>query len=374
MARIDTRRAGRRAAGLLLGLGVAALAGCGGKGQAAEEGKEKDVLNGVTKSEQVNVVVEALAPRPFVSRLELVGEIQSENDATLSAQAGGVVERIVADRGRQVRRGDTLLVLDSRRYRAGFEAAQAQCENTRLDFQMADRLYKNGQGISENDWKKAQNGLRMAEAALANARIDLENCFVTAPVGGVVAERFVDLGELVGPGAPLVQLVQGELKARCGLPEGQAGRVRTGQSARVRVTDAGVDVPARIDWVGAVLDGRSRTVPAELGLARNASLKPGMACQVEIERGGEGSLVIPVTVVQTAPDHAFVFVEEQGKAARRVVTLGQRSGDQVEALSGLAAGDRLIVSGYRGLAEGQAVAVVDVAAGQGRAATGKAGR
>lgn len=352
-------------------LALVALSGCGGNGEAAQEDKARDALAGTTRDESINVVVELMQPRPFTSRLQLVGEVRAENDAVLSAQAAGTVQRVVADRGRQVRRGDTLLVLDSRRYRAGYEAALAQAENTRLDFQMADRLYQNGQGVSENDWKKAQNGLRMAEAGLANARIDLENCFVTAPVSGEVAERFVDLGELVGPGAPLLQLVQGEIKVRCGLPESQAALARRGQSARVRVPEAGVDAAAQVSWVGAVLDPGSRTLPVELSLKSQSGLRPGMACQVEIERGHEGSIVIPVTVVQTAPGQSFVFVEERGRAVRRVVTLGERSGDLVEVLDGLGAGERLIVSGYRGLSEGQALAVVDAAAGQGRAAGGK---
>jgi membrane fusion protein, multidrug efflux system len=355
------RRAVPTAAALAaLALGLTQFAGCGGNGEASqEEGKTKDVLQGSSREQQVNVAVEALAPRPFSSRLLLVGEVRSQNDAVISAQAAGTLQRVVADRGSRVRAGDTLLVLDSRRYRAAYEAAAAQAENVRLDCEMADRLYQNGQGISESDWKKARNGLKMAEAALANARIDLENCFVTAPQSGTVAERFVDLGELVSPGVPLIQLLQGGLKVRCGLPENQSAGAQRGMTARVRVLEAGIESAARVDWVGSALDGATRTLPLELRLEDNGSLRPGMACQVELQRAhGALSIVIPVNVAQAAADKVFVFVEEKGRAVRRDITLGERNGDQVEVLSGLKAGEHLVVSGYRGLSEGQALAVV----------------
>jgi len=318
------------------------------------------------------VVVEPVALRPFSSRLLLVGEVQAENDAVLSAQVSGTVQRVVADRGARVKKGDTLLVLDSRRWHAAHSAAAAQLANARLDFDTSDRLYRKGQGISESDWKKAHNGLLMAEAAEANARIDLENCFLTAPGAGVVAERLVDVGELVGPGTPLVQVVQEGLKVRCGLPENQVALVRTGDGAEVRVPEAGLRAAGRIRWVGAVLDGRSRTLPLELTLQGSSSLRPGMACQVELRPGGgTSSLVVPVSVVQTAPDHAFLFVEEQGRAVRRVVVLGERDGDQVAVEDGLREGDRLVVSGHRGLVDGQALKVVGGSAGKaGTAAQG----
>jgi len=366
MAPTTTVRPRRPAAALLLAAGLtglAALAGCGGKA-TQEEGKARDSLTGASRDEAVNVQVETLAPREFSSRLLLVGEVQARTDALISAQSAGTLRRIVADRGSRVQAGDTLLVLDSRRYQAAFDAAAAQAASARLDFETADRLYRNGQGISESDWKKAGNGLKMAEAALANARIDLENCFITAPMAGTVAERLVDLGELVGPGAPLVQLVQGGVKVRCGVPESQAANVERGMAARVRVPETGVETGAAVDWVGSVLDGGSRTLPLELRLSEDRRLRPGMACQVELRRAhGALSIVVPLTVVQSAPDTVFVFVEEKGRAARRVVTLGERNGDQVEVLAGLVAGDRLIVSGYRGLAEGQALSVVAPAAG-----------
>jgi len=354
---MKTRRPLRAAA--LAALLLLAAAGCSRSN--ADEGQKKDSIDAAGHDKPVNVELLLLEPQPFSSPLLLVGEVQAEQDAVLAGETAGALERIVADRGASVEAGDTLLVIDPRRYRAAYDAALAQHENAELDWRMADRLHQAGQGVSESDWKKAANGLKMAEAALQSARIELENCFVTAPVAGVVAERFVDLGELVAPGTPLLQLVQDrDLKVRAGLPESQTAVGRLGLPATVRAPEAGLEARGKLRWVGAVLDGRSRTLPVEIGLVDPpAALKPGMAVQVEIRRQrGDRAIVIPVTVVQHAPDHEFVFVEQDGKAAERRVELGLRDGDRVEVLRGLATGDRLVVVGQRGLVDGQPLNVI----------------
>lgn len=341
-------------------LSIAPLVGCS-NGNAAESGQKKDTINGAGHDRPVNVELRTLAPEPFSSRLLLVGEVQAEQDAVLSGEVAGSLTRIVADRGAIVEAGDTLLVIDPRRYQAAYDVAMAQTENARLDWRMADRLYQAGQGVSENDWKKAANGLKMVEAGLLNARIDLENCFVTASVPGVVAERYVDLGEFVSPGAPLLRLVQNrDLKVRAGLPESQTAVGRIGLPATIRVTEADIEAQGSIRWVGAVLDGRSRTLPVEIALSNPpAAIKPGMAVQVEIRRDRSAkSIVIPVTVVQHAPDHEFVYVAEDSLAVARPVELGLRDGDRVEVLKGLRAGERLVVSGQRGLVDGQPLNVI----------------
>lgn len=338
--------------------GMLLTQGCGGNSEASQS---KDTMNGKTGEDMVNVAIKSVQPQPFSSRLLLVGEVMSETNAMLACEIGGRLLSVKADRGSRVGRGDTLVVLDARRYRAAYDAASAQMENARLDMQMADRLYQSGNGISETDWKKAQNGLRMAEAALANARIDLENCFILAPFAGTVADRFVDKGELVSPGTPVLQLVQDQrLKVRAGLPENQITFGRKGLPVSIKVPEAGIVASGQVSWVGSILDSRSRTLPLDITLQESRGLKVGMACQIELVRDhGSASLVVPVTIVQSAPDQLFLFVEADGRAVRRVIQLGDRDGSMVEVISGLNAGDRIITSGHRGLVDGQPLRVIE---------------
>jgi len=340
--------------------GILLAAGCGGSGEAAEDGPVGDSVNASGAEKSVNVEIRVLEEDSFTNRLILVGEVAAEQDAVISSETAGVLREIVSDRGSRVSRGDTLMVVDARRAEAALAAAGAQQENALLDFKMAEKLFLNGQGISANDYLKARNALDMTEAALANARIDLENCFVLAPFGGTVAERFVDTGELVAPGSPLLQLVQtGALKVRSGVPENQALRVKQGMEARIRVPEAGIEQRGFVHWVGVILDSRSRSLPLEVTLSGDGRLRPGMVCQVALDLGdGRAALAVPLSVVQQAPDHRFVFVAEDGRASARRVTTGARDEERVEVLEGLEPGDSLVITGFRDLVEGQPLRIV----------------
>jgi membrane fusion protein, multidrug efflux system len=329
---------------------------------AAENGQQrKDSLVGTTQEDQVNVQVKSLESEVFAAKVILVGEVMSKQKALVSSETIGTVQQISADRGKAVEKGDTIIVIDSRRFMAAFEATQAAEENARLDFDMAKRLYENGQGVSENDFRKAANGLKMAESSTANSLIDLENCFITAPFSGVIAERYVEKGELVSPGTPVIQLIDIEnMKIRCGVPENQISQIKKSAVVDLDIIEADISASGKITWIGEVLDSKSRSLPIEISLNSANGMKAGMVCQVTIEHSdAKETLVIPITITQRAPDHVFVFIAIDGKAEKRRVTLGERNGELVNVLSGLDAGDKLIVAGFRDIVNGQSIRIVN---------------
>lgn len=344
----------------LLAAGLLA-AGCSGDSQA-DAGKEAGaVAEAPGKETTVNVTVQTLGTRTFASHLALVGEVDSEHNALLSASSGGRLTRILRDRGATVSRGDTLLEIDSRQARANREMAQAALETARLDHETARRQFEQGLGVSETDFRKSANALRAAEARASEADVLLENCFVIAPFAGTVDDRQVKLGELVSPGQPLLRLVDNQhLKVRVGVPENQAGFMKRGHEAIVRVTEAGITTSAKVGWLASALDPRDRTLPMELTLEGVSGLKPGMLCEVQVFRAAhDDSIVIPLAVVQQASNSLFVFVEQEGKAVRRTIVTADREGEMVRVSEGLEAGDPLVVKGYRDLVDGQSVRVVE---------------
>ncbi len=309
---------------------------------------------------KVNVRIEKVQPTVFISQLKLVGEVEADNDAIISGQVLASLTSITADKGTRVAKGDTILVLDDRRPRAIYNMAIARVENARLDHDVAKKQYESGLGVSETQYLKIKNAFLAAEAELENAKVDLENCFIIAPFKGVVAERYVDLGELVNPGAPLVRVVDnGTLRIRAGVPENQAGPIKRGANASIGVKEINLQLDGKIRWVGATLDPRSRTLPIEISIKSDWRLKPGMITEVSLEKfTSENAIVIPLSVLQKAPDHFFVYVYEEGKASHREVETGETNGNEVEILSGLTFNDNLVIDGYRDLVDQQEVVVV----------------
>ncbi|MCA9785887.1 MAG: efflux RND transporter periplasmic adaptor subunit [Candidatus Cloacimonetes bacterium] len=333
--------------------------GCSGDTQAEAEGTSTSTAPG--KEVTVNVSVQTLGTRDFASHLSLVGEVQSEYNALLSAASNGRLTRVIHDRGAQVAKGDTLLEIDSRQARSSWNMAQAALESAQLDFDTAKRQYDQGLGVSETDFRKIGNALRIAEAQASEASVYLENCFVIAPFAGVVDDRQVKLGELVAPGQPLLRLVDNQhLKVRVGVPENQAGFMRRGHEAEIRVTEAGLSTSGTVSWIASVIDTRDRTLPMEIQLRSGAGLKPGMLCEVSVFRNSHAnSIVIPLSIVQQAQDHLFVYVEENGRAVKRIIDTADRDGDMVRISSGLQPGEPLIVKGFRDVVDGQSVRVVE---------------
>lgn len=346
----------------LAGLSLLALVLASCSSSTAEEAKETgNRVAAASREVPVNVSIETVRPTAFQSSMSVVGEIDSEHNATLSSQTSGTLVRVIHDRGAQVAKGDTLLEIDSRRARAAFDMAAAAHDNTRLDFQTVRRQHEQGLGVSETDFRKAENALRMAAAQLAEASVGLENCFVIAPFSGRVDERFAKLGELVSPGMPLLRLVDNEhLKVVCGVPENLSGFLEVGKKADVYIREAGLHAQGVVRWVAAAVNTRDRTIQTELSLSEGAGeLKPGMVCEVVIKRRSHANaIVVPLTVIQQSDHHDYVYVVENDRAVKRSVTSAERDGTLVRLSEGLRAGDNLVVRGFRNVVDGQAVKIV----------------
>jgi membrane fusion protein, multidrug efflux system len=342
---------------LALILSLVVMSSCG-ESEAQNHTPEQDENRVAIK--KVNVVLKDVVAESFSSYLTLVGEIQANNDALLAGQVSATLVDIPHDKGSYVNVGDTILVLDSRRFEAIAQMTYAQYENAKIDFEIAEKQFQQGLGVSETQFKKVRNALSAAEGQYKSVKVDLDNCFILAPFQGVVAERHINLGELVNPGAPLVRVVDNRsLKVKSGIPENQVLPMRKGSKATIRLSNLNIERESEISWVGATLLPRDRTLPIELKIVGDDVMKPGMVCDIIINKqSSENSIVIPLSVLQTAEDHSYVFVCVGEKAEYRTVKTGERSGNLIEILEGLASGDALITDGYRDLIDGQEVNVV----------------
>jgi len=342
--------------GLLLLSLLSVQVGC--DNSKAEE--NKDSIENNEQSKKVNVRINTLAPTLFATTLDLVGEVEAVSDAILSGRVLSALEKINIDKGRSVQVGDTILTLDDKRSAAMFEMARSSHDNAKIDFKIARKQHDEGLGISDLQFKKIENILMAARANMDNAEVDLENCYITAPFSGEVAERYIDLGELVSPGVPLVRVINtNKLRIRAGIPENQYPFVQKSANVLVSVPDLKTRLEGEISWIGTTLEPKSRTIPVEVSIAAHANLKPGIVIGLSVEKSRIGeAIVIPLSVVQQAPDHTFVYLHSGGKASYRRVTVGSINHDVVMISSGLKFGDELIVDGYRDLVDKQEILVV----------------
>ena len=319
----------------------------------------------------------------------LTGEILPYQRVALHARANGYVQRVLVDRGDAVKQGQLLVSLaapelaaqtaeaESRAETA--ESARAEAEARLAGAQATyERLKKAAEtpgAIAGNELIQAEKAVdaakasvRSAESAVRAAKASLEATKhseaylrVTAPFSGLITERYIHPGALVGPGngsaGALLELEQvSRLRVVVPVPEAQVASVRRGMRVQFQVPAypgrAFNGTVARIDRS---LDPKTRTMAVELEVSNPRNeLSPGMYPQINWPtRSGNLSLLVPPSAIVTTTERTFVIrVAGDGRAEWVNVRRGAAAGDMVEVLGQLSPGDLVVRRGSDEIREG----------------------
>jgi membrane fusion protein (multidrug efflux system) len=335
----------------LLVLGLAA-AGCGGGHSEAkapvEEAAEKVAL----------VRTETPVLQDVDDVVSLSADLEPTRRAVLASEVSGVVERLSVELGQRVGAGQTVAAIDTRTLEQALAEARALDRQARAQYERAEALFEK-RSITKAQMLDAVTNRDVAEARLASAELDLDKSRVEAPWAGRVAGKRAEVGDYVTPGMPLVELVEVDaLKVVALASAADVPFLELGRPVTIKV-DAlpGESFTGKIVRLGAVLDEVSRTLDVEAEIANpDGRLRPGMLARMEVPRQTlEDAILVPLEAVVDLGEERALFVAEDGVARRRIVELGPVIGDRVVILSGVAAGEPVIVQGGHRVADGQAV-------------------
>ncbi|MCA9537634.1 MAG: efflux RND transporter periplasmic adaptor subunit [Myxococcales bacterium] len=324
------------------------------------------------------VHVAPVNPTDFVEQVEITAAVDAVEDARLSAQSAGTVQ-YVAERGATVRKGDVVARLDAALPEAALAQARAGVDAARVSLQLARETVRRQQPlydakiISALEFERLQAQanqadaqLRQAEAMRKQAQAQVDNTRVVAPINGRVEQQFVDIGEQISPGQPVLRILDSDrVKVVAGVPERYATDVVRG--AKVRIQFNAYDVAPRegeVVFVGGTIDPQNRTFPIEVELPNpEGKLKPEMVARVQVTRATHrDALVLPLgAIVRDDEGEAVYVVEDTPKgprAVRRPVKLGARSEGRIMVTEGLTAGERVVVVGQGTLTNGDLLEVV----------------
>jgi membrane fusion protein, multidrug efflux system len=314
--------------------------------------------------------------KPISRTIELPGEMLPFLSVSLHAKVPSYVERVTVDRGSHVKQGELLIDLSApevaaRIAEAESKAQAAQSDRAEAEAQRAaalstyDRLKKASEtpgAIAGNELIQAEKQVEAAGAlvrsreqsvrsaqATVQAAKDLEAYLkITAPFDGIVTERFVHPGALVGPGPdPALLLIQqiAHLRLVVAVPEEDVGAIMEGASVTFRVPAYPERAySGRVARIAHALDPKTRTMSAELDVSNpDGSLAPGMYPTVKWPvRRSRAALYVPKTSVVTTTERTFVIRDQNGKAHWVDVQTGPAEGDLVEIQGNLRPGDRVV--------------------------------
>lgn len=209
----------------------------------------------------------------------------------------------------------------------------------------------------------AETGLKQAQAALEMAQEMLSNATITAPINGIVSQRYLDEGSMAVPAASLFMIVDmDKVKAVVDVTEADLAKVAVSKEAYVSVEAFPDKLTGKVTLVSPTLKTISRTASVEITIDNPSyKLKPGMFARVTIpvEVRENTILVRRSSVIEDKiTGEKYVFVVNNGKSIKRRIEVGLANSDIVEVLSGVQDGEKVVISGQNYLKDGEIVQVV----------------
>jgi membrane fusion protein (multidrug efflux system) len=339
--------------------------------------------NACTQSTPEEVESEAIVPvrtaaadrqsiRGIVHATGLVTPAPGAELIVIAPEAARIAE-IHLGEGERVKRGDVLVrfeipgaAAEVEKQAAEVKRAQAAVANATANLTRAQDLFTRGVAArkevedAERQIADAQAGVAQAEAALSAAQTVATRSVVHATFDGLVAKRYHNPGDVVEPSAsdPVLRIIDPQrLEVTASVPLTDVTRVEFGASGRLtgRFADESTVALKMVSRPSAV-DPGTATVPVRLGFVHPTNLPAGAPVQVDIDaEKHDQAVVVPDSAIVREGDHTAVFVVSDGKAARHEVRIGLSDGAKIEVLSGVSAGDQVIVEGQTGLPDGASV-------------------
>lgn len=289
--------------------------------------------------------------------IRAVGHIEALQAVDLKADAQGRVQELLFTEGQRVAAGEALIRIDASLLAAQAERAEADSVLAQQQLARVRRLREEN-AASAADLERAQATAQSAAAALSVLRIQVARSTVRAPFAGVVGQRFVSVGDYVTPATSLLTLQTTDpQRAVIEVPERYAADLRRGQTVEFTIA-ARPDrsFTAVVEFIDPVVQPDTRTITVKARAANpDGALKSGMFIESSLGLAERQAVVVPEDAIMTLRTGYVAWAVVEGRATRREVELGARSPGRVEVLSGIRAGELVVVGGLERLQEGAPV-------------------
>jgi membrane fusion protein, multidrug efflux system len=320
-------------------------------------------------AQATEVVTAATRTEPLGTRVEAVGTARANESINVTSKTSNIVTAIAFREDSLVRAGQVLVELDGAEARASLAEAEAALIDSESQSKRSRSLYAQ-QALSVSQLDQIEATLKASKARVDAARARLADTVIRAGFDGRTGLRQVSVGSLVNAGTVITTLDDASIiKLEFTVPETHLYLLRRGQAVSAR--SAGLP-NARFTGTITTLDSRidpatrSITVRAEIPNADGA-LRPGMFMTVLLEGDAAPALLVPEAAIVPEQGHTYVFVAIGGKVERREVRTGRRRLGEVEVLSGLSGGERVVTEGTQMLRDGDKVREAARAAAPGAA-------
>ena len=281
------------------------------------------------------------------------GTFEANQELSLQAEASGKVIKIFKDKGDFVKAGQLIAQLDDELLQSELAIAQVSYDQTTRDLERYRNL-SGSDAITKRQLEDIENGGKNAEAQLSMIKKRISHTRITAPISGYINNDYIEIGTLVAPGMPIVDIVNTQpLKLKVNLSESEVAQVKVGDEMTVK---AGVfpdrEYQGKVSFIASKGDASLR-YEVEVSLdGEIEDVKPGMYGYAEFDYERQESILINRKALISGLKNPEVFVVEEGRARLRPIKIASMGSDQLVLLDGLKEGEKLITSGLINLRDG----------------------
>lgn len=332
--------------------------------KAKIETLEKEIVELDTSSKDEEkgtpVHVATLEKKNFSHSISVHGVVEASTNIMASPEVSGRITSINVREGQKISKGQTIAMIDASIIRKNIEEVKKGLEFATTIFNKQKALNEKGVG-TEVQFLEAKNRKESAEKSLATLNSQLAKYVVKAPISGYVDDIIPNNGEMASPQMAIARLVNLEkVFVQSEVSEALLGKVNEGDNVEVTFSSLDKTVSGKIVQTGQYINPQNRTFKIKIALAEQNSLfKPNLLAIVKItDYTKNDAMVVPNIVVQDDLKGNFIFTNENGKASKKYVTLGNSNNTDTEIVDGLDGSESIIVKGGKGLVQGEKLNIV----------------
>ena len=299
----------------------------------------------------------------FNHYIDVQGTVDGDQNIAVSPQMAGIVTAVYVKEGTPVKKGQVLVDLDAQVMKQSLEEVNTQLALATSIFEKQSALWEKKIG-SEVQYLQAKNGKESLEQRVNTIKEQLKMAKIISPISGTVESIPLRVGQMASPGMPTstIRVINMSVaKISADVAETYATRIKDGNDALVSFPDLGKDIETKLNFTSRFIDPTNRTFKVECKVSsKDVELRANMIAYLKIkDYSNEKAFCFPVNYVQTNQDGKFVFVAKQNgnewNAEKRIIKTGMDYNGVIEVLEGIAAGDKIITSGFQGLNSGEKI-------------------
>jgi RND family efflux transporter MFP subunit len=313
-------------------------------------------------AKKVLVTTQPVTIRTFEHYVEVQGNVATaENPAVASSETGGRIVEMLAKEGQNIRKGDLVARVNLESIQKSIDELSKSMELAQDIYERQEKLWKQNIG-SEIQYIQAKNQVESLQKTKERLEFELKKANVYAPASGIVEKVMLNVGEVCGPGTPIIQIVNStNLKVLANASENYLAAIKKGDNIRVVFPALGTEQNARVSNIGRIINPANRTFEVEAMISTEGGLvKPNLLATVFIKDYSREKMPVIASelILQDVNGNNYLMLNQDGKAAKRIVTMGKSYMNETEILSGLDGTEQILVKGARQVIEGDLLEVI----------------